>query len=130
MLVVIILTASVFAFAACNKAVVQTDTETVVTVTKALYEDGDTLETYMNRLADKNKLSFTADNGMVTVINGIEAKAADNRYWMIYTSDGDYSNDAWGTYEYDGTTYGSATKGIKELPVKVGAVYVFAISQF
>lgn len=119
-------------FTACNKPVVQTDTEVVITVTDSVMKDieGKYLVDYLDALVEKEKLTYEATSGMIITINGTEAKAADNKYWLIYTSDADYSNSDWGTYEYDSVTYNSATKGIAELPLKADAVYIFVISQF
>ena len=77
---------------------------------------------YMNRLKDRGELTFTIDNGMITSVNGI--KNAD-KYWMLYTSDAENSNPAWGTVEYEGKEYSSASLGAKELMLKPDTLYIW-----
>lgn len=119
-------------FSACVKPVVQTDTEVVIVVKNSVMSDveGKFLVDYLDALKEDGKLTYQADDGMVVKINDVEAKASESRYWMIYTDDADNSNEAWGTYEYDGKTYSSATLGIEDLPLKADATYIFAITQF
>jgi hypothetical protein len=117
---------------ACSKPVVMTETEVVIIAVKSVMEDADgtSLKAYMDALVKKNKLTYETSKGMLISLNGREAKAADNEYWMIYTSDSEYGSSEWGTYEYDGKTLKSASKGLDDLLVKEGEIYVFAISVF
>ena len=72
-----------FSATAC-KSPVTTDGEfVVIAVEKA--EENTTLLNYMNALQEKDELSFTIENGMVTSI-GDKANTT-NFYWMLYTSD-------------------------------------------
>ncbi|MGN1060105.1 MAG: hypothetical protein ACI4QN_00080 [Candidatus Coproplasma sp.] len=77
---------------------------------------------------DDGNLSFTIEKGMVTSINGVSQTT--NVYWMLYTSDTDNANTAWGTCEYGGQTLGSATLGAESLTVKNGCVYVWVYTKF
>ena len=44
---------------------------------------------------------------------------------MLYTSDENNANNAWGTIEYKGKVYGSALFGAETLIVKDGYTYVW-----
>ena len=50
--------------------------------------------------------------------------------WMLYTSDGEMSNAAWGEIEYNGEKLGSAVLGADALPVLEGQVYVWYYQAF
>ena len=110
---------------ACNKNV----DEVVIKVDNAYkMEAEDTLEDYMDYLEDKGKLDYEEEDGMIISING-KANTL-NSYWMIYTSDENYSNSQWGTYEYKGKTLGSATLGATALPLNKDATYVLVYQTF
>ncbi len=121
------------AFAACDYNAVKT-TEDVVAVTvsdKVMSLDGKNLVDYLDELVKKGDFSYSASNGMVTTVNGKTADyAADKTSWMIYTSDEDLGNAAWGTYEFEGKTYYSATLGIGDYPLSEGTVILFVFCQF
>lgn len=103
--------------------------EVVVKVERAYkMESGDTLEDYMDYLEDKGKIEYEEEDGMIVSING--KKNTLNAYWMIYTDDENYSNSAWGTYEYKGKKLGSATLGATALPLNEKATYVFVYQTF
>ena len=78
----------------------------------------------------ENDFLFTYSGGMITSINGVENSAEENKYWMLYTSDAEMANTAWGTTEYDGKTYGSAIVGVSELEVIEGGVYIWVYQAF
>ena len=110
---------------ACNKNV----DEVVIKVDNAYkMEAEDTLEDYMDYLEDKGKLDYEEEDGMIISING-KANTL-NSYWMIYTSDENYSNSQWGTYEFKGKTLGSATLGATALPLNKDATYVLVYQTF
>ena len=121
------LSLGVFAFG-CKKPV-KLDGDYVV-ITAQSVEDCDTLLAYMEKLQRDGKLSFTVTNGMVTAIDGKANDADYNPCWMLYTSDAENANGAWGTVEYDGKQYGSATLGAGELPVKENCVYIWWYQSF
>ncbi|MDE7076952.1 MAG: DUF4430 domain-containing protein, partial [Clostridia bacterium] len=98
-----------FAVACKNgKEPVKADENTVViTATDSSFDfNGQTLKVYMDHLQEKEKLTYSISNGMVTAING--KSNTTNSYWMLYTNDTENSNDAWGTLEYEENIYGSA----------------------
>ncbi|MGN1372835.1 MAG: DUF4430 domain-containing protein [Candidatus Coproplasma sp.] len=109
-------------FVGCNKEV----EPVAITVSQAY--DGETLLQYMEDMQKDGELSFTVSDGMVTGING--TSQTTNTYWMLYTSDTENANTAWGTYEYDGQTLGSAIYGAESLTVKNGCVYVWVFTTF
>lgn len=121
---------SVVCFASCTKTV-KIDGDYVVIVAKDVAADT-TLADYMETLqADgDNEFTFTLENGMVTSINGKANPADYSSCWMLYTSDEDNSNTAWGTAEYDGKTYGSAMYGAEELVVAEGETYIWWYQTF
>ena len=98
--------------------------ENVVVVTATNAADNVTLDAHMI----DSGVDFKVTNGMVTEING---KAnTTNSFWMLYTSDTENSNTAWGSYEHEGKTLGSAALGATELVVKNGCVYVWVYETF
>ena len=116
------------AMASCQKAVtVDSDTMIIIRCTES--DEGKILIDYMNELKDDEKIDFTVEYGMVSSINGVK-NAADSSYWMLYTSDAEMSNSAWGTVEYDGAEYGSAILGAESLEIKAGEIYIWAYASF
>lgn len=120
---------TVFVFVGCKKDPVVLDGEYIV-ITADEDAEGKTLLAYMNDLKAEERLSFELVNGMVTSINS-KANAADfSSCWMLYTSDSENANEAWGIVEYEGKNYGSATLGAESLPVKSGAIYIWWYQSF
>ena len=104
------------------------DTMVAIKVEKA--EDNAMLIEVMEYLQEENALAFEVSGGMVTSING-KANAADwSASWMLYTSDEEMANTAWGTYEYEGQTLGSAIVGAEALPVADGEIYIWSYQSF
>ena len=85
---------------------------------------------YMEMLKDKGELEFEVANGMITAINGIENPADYSSCWMLYTSDEENANTAWGTVEYKDKEYGSAISGAEALKVKAGQLYIWVYKSF
>ena len=117
------------AFAACTGSNAGGDENTVVITVAEDYDvEGKTLKDYMDYLVAEDELAYEISDGMIVSLNG---KAnTTNSYWMLYTSDEANANTAWGTIEYDGHTYGSATLGAPSLPLAEGAVYVWSYQTF
>ena len=82
------------------------------------------------RQAQDTDFTFAFSNGMLTSINGVENPADFSSCWMLYTSDAEMANTAWGTTEYDGKTLGSAIVGAFELDVIAGGIYVWVYTTF
>ena len=117
---------AVFSFTACNE---KKDVEPVVIYMETTpVSKGQSLLDVMTTLEADGELSFTEENGMIVKLNG--TKNEGSSYWMLYTSDAEYANTAWGTYEYEGETYGSATLGATELPFKVKETYIWVYQTF
>lgn len=106
----------------------ESDTTIVIKCEKA--EDDATLIDYMAKLRDKGKIEFTAENGMITSINGIENPKDFSYCWMLYTSDADMANSAWGTVLYNEVEYGSAILGADKLEIKADNLYIWVYKQF
>ena len=85
---------------------------------------------YMQQLKDKGELDFTIENGMIKSVNGIENPADYSSCWMLYTSDGENSNSAWGIVEYEGKEYGSAVSGAESLTIKPDQLYIWVFQSF
>ena len=89
-----------------------------------------TLMDYMDKLAEEGTLTCTIANGMITSINSIDNPADFSSCWMLYTSDAENANTAWGTVEYDGNEYGSAISGAETLKIKAGQLYIWVFQSF
>ena len=89
-----------------------------------------TLMDYMSKLKDKGELEFVIRDGMITSINGVENPADYSSCWMLYTSDADNANVAWGTVEYEGKEYGSAISGAETLKIKADQLYIWVYKSF
>ena len=84
----------------------------------------------MNDLKEDGKIEFSISGGMVTSIHGVENDADYNPCWMLYTTDGEMSNTAWGTITYGDETLGSAVLGAEALVVAEGEIYVWSYQGF
>ena len=127
-------------FFACNKEEKTTTTEIVACV-EATEENMVAIKVtsvgevflleVMNELQAKGELSFEVDaTKMVTSINGKENPADWSACWMLYTSDADFSNETYGTYDYEGVTYKSALFGAAQMPVMDGGYYIWVYKAF
>ena len=85
---------------------------------------------FMDELAKEGKMTCKISNGMVTSINGIDNPEDFSSCWMLYTSDAENSNTAWGTVEYDGKEYGSAISGAETLKIKADQLYIWVYQSF
>lgn len=111
------------------KVIKESDTYFIINVTEKVGADT-TLYDYMVTLRDDGQITFTDADGMITSLNGLSNKADWSEVWMIYTTDEDNSNTAWGLVEYNGKTYGSAMYGAEELKVKQGESYIWLYQSF
>ena len=112
------------------KATVAQTTENLVVIQVDEVDGEATLLSVMESLQEKGELQFVISGGMVTEING-KINATDFSYcWMLYTSDAELSNDAWGTVSYEGKTYGSAIVGAETLTVSAGELYIWSYQGF
>ena len=95
--------------------------------------DGNTemlLLDYMAELKEKGEIDYSIKDGMITEINNIENPSDFSKCWMLYTSDAENSNSAWGTVEYDGKEYGSAVVGAEMLKIKPDHLYIWVFKSF
>ena len=87
---------------------------------------------YMDRLVTLEALTYQASTsqfGMfIDSINGVAG--LPSQYWMIYSTDTANSDTAWGEYNFDGKTLGSASLGASELPIIYGELYAFVLESF
>ena len=115
----------------CNKEpVVVKDSDTCIVIRVPEDAEEMLLMDYMEILRERGELTFATQNGMITSIGDIENPADFSSCWMLYTSDAELSNSAWGTVEYDGVEYGSAVVGAEALTVKPGCLYIWAFITF
>lgn len=125
-------------FAACDKKeendnVIKTDENSVVISPSSDVLEltaTTTLAEYLDALAEKGDFEYVMENGMVISINGLAQDAENGKYWMLYTSDEDKSNSAWGIAEHEGKRYGSAAEGASTLVIKAGELYIWCYQGF
>ena len=131
----IVLLACAVLFTGCkNEPLVIKDSETCIVIKATKEAVGDKtnmlLIDYMNTLTEDGKMTCKISNGMVTSINGIDNPADFSSCWMLYTSDAENANAAWGTVEYDGQEYGSAISGAETLVIKPDQLYIWVYQSF
>ena len=134
-LLVMAVFAGMFLLTACqNEKLVIKDSDTYIVIkTTERAIDGATdmtLMDYMETLKEKGELEYSISNGMITSINGIDNPADYSSCWMLYTSDEDNANAAWGTAEYEGKEYGSAISGAETLKIKADQLYIWVYKSF
>lgn len=134
LLLVLMMTCSLLLTGCKKEPVVIKDSDTYIVIKPTKESmDGKTdmlLIEYMNQLAQQGELECTIADGMITSINGIENPADFSSCWMLYTSDAENSNTAWGTVEYEGVEYGSAVSGAEVLKIKEGQLYIWVFQSF
>ena len=134
LMMVLLLACSMLLYGCKSEPLVIKDSDTYIVIkTTAEVLDGKTdmfLIDYMNELAQKGELACTIEDGMITSINGIANPADYSSCWMLYTSDAENANTAWGTVEYDGQTYGSAISGAEALKIKPDQLYIWVFQSF
>ncbi len=132
-LVVLVLT-TVLAGCKPSEPLVIKDSDTYIVIKTTAEAIGDNQEMklieYMEQLKADGVLTCTIENGMVTSINGIENPADFSSCWMLYTSDVENANTAWGEVEYDGQKYGSAISGAETLVIKPDQLYIWVFQSF
>lgn len=134
-LLVVVILCGMLMLAGCKSdplVIKDSDTYIVIKTTEEALE-GKTdllLIDYMQTLKEKEGLEFSISDGMITSINGIDNPADYSSCWMLYTSDPELSNSAWGTVEYEGVEYGSAVSGAEALTVKPGQLYIWVYQSF
>lgn len=132
---VIMLLVSMALLSGCkNEPLVIKDSDTCIVIKPtAASLDGKTdlvLIDYMNQLEEDGQLTCKIADGMVTSINGIDNPADFSSCWMLYTSDAENANTAWGTVEYNGNQYGSAISGAEALKIKADQLYIWVFQSF
>jgi hypothetical protein len=133
-LAIMLLACSVLLSGCKSEPLVIKDSETCIVI-KTTQEamEGKTdmlLIDYMDQLAKEGKMTCKISNGMITSINGIDNPADFSSCWMLYTSDAENSNSAWGTVQYEGKEYGSAISGAETLKIKPDQLYIWVYKSF
>ena len=113
-----------------KKTEVEKTTADMVVIRVRKTEGGETLMSVMEELQADGAMNFTVQSGMVTSINGKANPADFSSCWMLYTSDTEMSNTAWGEIDYNGGKLGSAVLGADALPVAEGEIYVWYYQSF
>ena len=128
-LVLAIMSCTLLLSACRNETLVIMDSDTYIvvkTTEKSMVGATDmTLMDYMSKLKEKGELEYSISDGMITSINGIDNPVDYSKCWMLYTSDADNANAAWGTVEYEGKEYGSAISGAETLKIKPDQLYIW-----
>ncbi len=101
--------------------------------------DGGSLEDALNALSDAGELTYSGSSGdyglFLTAVNGREADLSKNEYWALYTTLGEldgvaYSNEEFGSYDYDGRVCASASYGVSGLIMVEGEIYVLTVESY
>ena len=134
-ILVLAIMAGIMLLTGCQKEplVIQESDTYIVLKTTAEAMDGKTdllLIDYMNTLSGTGELVCTIEDGMITSINGIANAADYSSCWMLYTSDEENANTAWGQIEYNGMVYGSAISGAETLKIKADQLYIWVYQSF
>jgi hypothetical protein len=134
-LIAITMLCSILVLTSCEKEpLVIKDSDTYIIIKtneKTLADEGEIfLIDYMADLKENGELEYTINNGMISSINGIENPADFSKCWMLYTSDIENSNSAFGTVEYQGKEYGSAVVGAEMLKLKPDQIYIWVFKSF
>lgn len=135
-IIVISLSFFIFSIFGCSSkeplVIKESDTYIVITASNEQMDitNTTTLVDYMNSLKADGQLTFEINNGMVSSVNGIDNPSDWSSCWMLYTSDLDNANSAWGTIEYNGNIYGSAILGAESLIIKDGCIYIWVFQSF
>ena len=132
-----VMLASVMALSSCEmlsslfqkEPLVIYDSDTTIVIRCEETDGEKVLIDYMNELQAEGKLEFVVEDGMITSINGIENPADFSSCWMLYTSDTEMANSAWGTVLYKDVEYGSAILGAESLKMKEGCIYIWAFKE-
>ena len=82
---------------------------------------------------DENSgFTYTMNGTYLASVNGYTPNSANNEFWAIYTDlelDGiKYYDLSWGTAEYEGVEYGSASVGVTQLQLNKNTTYVIKLS--
>ena len=113
-----------------KKAGVEKPADEMVAIRVLKVDGEENLMSVMEELQTDGLMNCTVHAGMVTSINGKENSADFSSCWMLYTSDAEMSNSAWGEIDYNGEKLGSAVLGADSLPVVEGEVYVWYYQAF
>ena len=127
-LCLVLLTCLAICVVGCTKTVVIDGDYVVITADTSKVEEGSSLLQYMDYLKSQGILDYEISDGMILSINGLTG--GTNQYWMLYTSDTANSNNAWGSCEYDGKVYDSASLGAEQLLIKDACVYIWYLQTF
>ncbi len=129
-------------FVACNTGDEESNGEakTVARIVESTQErvvilveetDGETtLFETMEELSNDGVFTYELSGTMVNKINGKENAADFSACWILYTSDSEMGNSAWGTYNFQEVTCLSAIVGGGELTVSTGAYYIWVYTAF
>ena len=137
LVLIAVMLASVMALSSCEmlaslfgkEPLVIFDSDTTIVIRCEETDGETTLADYMAELKTAGEIEFTTKDGMITSINGIENPADYSSCWMLYTSDADNANSAWGTVLYDGVEYGSAILGAESLKIKGDNIYIWVFAE-
>ena len=134
-LLAVLALAGTLALAGCKgEPLVIKDSDTYIVIKTTAEAMGDKKEMklieYMEQLKEDGELDCTVKDGMITSINGIENPEDFSSCWMLYTSDAENANTAWGQVEYDGQQYGSAISGAETLVIKADQLYIWVFQSF
>ena len=105
-----------------------TETLIVVKVEKTVGEE--TLADALALLQENGALTYKIENGMLSSLNGKTNAADFSSCWMVYSSDKEFTDTAWGTVSYKDMRLGSTIVGVEVLPLTDGEYYAFSYDTF
>ncbi len=134
LIALILVVVSMLALFACSGGAVKakvdysTETETIITVTKA--EEKATLIDAMKELKKDEKLAYESTSSQYgEMVNTIGTRTADAdafEFWAIYTTDLEFANDEV-SVTVNGQTFYQAMLGASSLTVKDGESYLWRL---
>ena len=133
LLVACLLFCSIFTISCNNngtvKATLVSVSEDTIVIKVTEVSGNATLIQALNSVKGDN-FNYEISGGMITSVNGVQNKADWSYCWMIYTNDTDFSNNTWGSVNYNDIICGSAILGAEDLPLTANCYYVIDYTYF
>ena len=104
-------------------------------IVKVVTDDttADHVDKWMIEMNEEKKISLTytdSEYGMnISTLEGIEVNGFST-YFAFYADDEDNTNDAWGSYSYEGKRYYSCAFGQRDMPLKDGCTYILVYTVY
>ena len=117
-----------------KEPMVLTESENFIVIKPTNDLSGTPLIDVMKNAKSSGQFDFTYEDtqygAMIKTINGVGDPTDNTKAWMLYTSDTEHANTAWGQVEYQSNVYGSATLGASALNVIENGIYIWVYQSF